>query len=332
MVRNIQARHMSLPLLSACLFFSSCSDNNDSYSSNEPVPQESTYSFYTEAAKTRSSVDESSYAVRWDKSDKIDVWMGENIEHLSKRTFSTNDGGVNKAYFTYTGPATKTNVYFGFYPSMQGESANMVLTIPTDGTIMQQQPGNSLHLDRYQAMYTRVITRQESTTVLDSMRFHHLASLVVFNVDNVSESERTYKTITLKTENGRQVFSSTASYRAGSNDGQVSDLDRTSSSVMLRLNQDAFSTSNGTSVQCFLPLWPSSDITDTRLVCEIQTAHRTYRTVFSQDVSRKIGAFEAGTYYVFNLKVRKTSLELLDSNIIPWEDENMGDVIIPGDG
>lgn len=270
--------------------------------------------------------------MRWDKGDQIDIWCGSSQEGLKKCVFSTENGGINNAYFTYTGPAMNTRTYFGFYPSSDSGSTTVRVSLPTDGSILQDTPDNSLHLKDYQAMYSDRIEREENNNELTKLQFHHLTSLVILKIHNEQNEPITCRSIQLKTSDGSPIFTSSAVYEAGSGASSASRSTYDSSSTGLRLGENGFTLAPSSMIKCFLPVLPSNSFVNTTLTFTLTTGKKVYTTTFSEDVSKAIGAFKQSTYYIFNLRLSGNQIELMPSGISPWEEGAMGEVTLRPSG
>lgn len=314
-------------LLLIFIFIVSCTtEENEPQGSFETF---TTYSFRLHAEDTRASLDENSYKMRWDKEDKIDIWSGSSVDSLNKCVFTTIEGGINNAYFTYTGPSMRTRVYFGFYPSILSHSTpDCSINVPTDGSIRQNLPDDALHLKDFQAMYSNRIEREEESNELTKLQFHHLTSLIILKIHNERSEPVTCRSVSLKMTDESTIFTSSAVYKAGSDKLSATLVPNRTSSTGLRLGDTGFEISSGGMIKCFLPLLPSADFAHTTLTFTLKTDVKEYAMTFPEDVSKAIGSFKQSTYYVFNLRLAENRIELINSGITPWEEGPMGEVTL----
>lgn len=294
----------------------------------EPLEQLMTYSFLLNGEGTRASLDETSYKMRWDGGDEIDIWSGSTTDSLRKCVFVTRDGGINNAYFTYTGPSMSTKVYFGFYPSALSSSTSVHFNVPVDGSIRQGLPDDASHLKDYQAMYSDKIERQAESNELTKLQFHHLTSLIILKVHNEHSEPVICKSVQLAAADGSDIFTSSAVYEAGSNNPSAVLSPYRSASSALKLSEAGFRVSPASMIKCFLPILPSGSFMHTRLVFTLSTDGKEYTTTFPEEVSRTIGSFKQSTYYIFNLRLKDNVVELIHSGISAWEEGGLGDITL----
>lgn len=313
-------------LLLICTVVVSCTA--EEHASEEPSGALTTYSFRLYGESTRASLDETSYKMRWDGGDKIDIWSGSTIDSLNKCAFVTKDGGINNAYFTYTGPSMGTKVYFGFYPSKSPTSTSVHFEVPVDGSVQQRHPDDASHLKDYQAMYSDRIERDTESNELTKLQFHHLTSLIILKIHNERSKPVTCKSVYLAAEDGSGIFTSSAVYGAGSNNPSADLSPYSSSSSGLKLGDTGLEVSPSSTIKCFLPILPSGGFAHTRLTFTLSTDMKEYTMVFPEDVSRTIGSFKQSTYYIFNLRLKDNMIELIPSGISAWEEGLMGDVTL----
>lgn len=298
-------RPLLLPVLCAWLAAAATSCSNDDNGLQQPGQENYvTYTFRSEAADTRASVDETDYTFRWDAGDQVSIYMGNDIDDTQACTFTTQQGGSGSADFSYTGPAVEHACYTGFYPRVSNPSdKNPVIKIPATD-IVQTAPDNSTHLKLYRAMYTETVSGAPNSTELTGLRFHPLTGLLVFNLKN--EGTQTVRAKYIVVEATNDVFYTRAHYAIGSGATTATpDENYRTSALTLYLGDNGFDIAPQTTVKAFLPILPTRDLGSETLTLRINGVD-----VFSMpgsDVGDADGNgtvdLTAGHYYTFNLSV-----------------------------
>ena len=170
------------PLFGIFLLAGCSSDSDDDWGVEVPDSNQVRYTFQEKGASSKASVVETDDAVpfRWDESDQVTMWVGQNESNVSPYVFRTESGGVGSAQFEAFLPReTESLYYYGFYPAIEDEIDEVTVSVPVDGTIRQSIPDNSSHLAPYRVMYAPAVRRETGGTILEGVSFNHLTSLFV---------------------------------------------------------------------------------------------------------------------------------------------------------
>lgn len=316
---------LALPIIyTKTLALQACTPNNDDQ--EMPVPPQITYCLRAQnqdAADTRVSLDEHSYRFRWDAGDRVTVWMGYGINDAQPYIFTTADGGLGSARFSFTGPLANTQTCFALYPANgQLNGRKLKWEVPAQG-IVQQAFNLSSHLHHYRAMRSDIGLQEESSTTLPDLRFRQLTGLLIFRLTNQGQLPRTVKAVRI--ESDRPVFHTTGICEAGSN--EAVQLSSAVSTLCLTLGTQGLELPADQQVQtAYLPILPTGDLQGATLsvVLELSSGELTTLSLKGQDIGDADGNgladFAASYYYLFNLNVEENNLIWDMDKITGWEE------------
>ena len=308
--------HLLLPAICTWLAVVATSCSNDDTPFQPSREDYVTYTFQSQTEQTRASVDETNYTFRWDQSDQVSIYMGNDADDARACTFTTDQGGNGSASFSYTGPAMNHAYYTGFYPSVNNPTdKNPLIEIPATG-IVQSEPDNSAHLKAYRAMYTQTVWDRSDGTRLVNLQFRPLTGLLIFCLKN--ESDQTVSAHNVQLKASANVFYTRANYAIGSEATTATpDESSLTSSITLTLGDNGFEIAPHSMVKAFLPILPTRNLKGTDLTVSVNGTDVFWLDsgVIGDADGNKTTDLAAGRYYTFNINVPQADG---DSPRIQW--------------
>lgn len=287
--------------------------------------------------ESRASVDENQVVsggrlpVRWDKSDKIKMMIGTDVNHVSPCEFILQgESSINSAVFEYEGDKIDSYYYYGVYPSSLDfdKEGNVHLSVPVDGTIQQIDSDDSRHLGLYRSMYASPVEREESSSQLTGVVFKHLTGLIVFKLTNLTSKDVNVKTIQLSTSDGTPVFYSKALFNPVTEESAtVTGIPV--SSTTLSFAGNGYMIPSGKMYKAYLPVLPTDDFSHTPLIIRTTMEDgEEIETELPLVASTTLKKFSPGGYCIFNVKKTATGLTV-GVETAGWE--NGTEIVIPVD-
>lgn len=325
--KNYLRMALCAPLFGTLLLAGCDSDNNDDWGVEDPDDNLVRYTFQEKGVSSKASVVETDDAVpfRWDESDQVTMWVGQNESNVSPYVFRTESGGVGSAQFEAFLPReTESLYYYGFYPAIEDEINEVTVSVPVDGTIRQSIPDNSSHLAPYRVMYAPAVRRETGGTVLEGVSFKHLTSLFVFDITNIRAESIYVSEIRVKAS--QPIFYNQASYLPGSGSEEVNLISNPVTEIVLTLGNDVsglrINERNG-KLRAFLPLIPTTSLAGVSISlamrvndCLLESLSLTADELGTAGVNR----FQAGHYYHFYLDIDGANVIWdMDKSIEAWE-------------
>lgn len=285
-------------------------------------------------AETRASVDESQVVsgsrlpVRWDKSDKIKMMIGSDVNDVVPCEFVLKgESSIGSAIFEYVGDKVAPYYYYGIYPSLDFDrEGNVHLSVPVDGTIQQIDSDDSRHLGLYRSMYASPVEREESSSQLTGVVFKHLTGLIVFKLTNLTSKDVNVKTIQLSTSDGTPVFYSKALFNPVTEESAtVTGIPV--SSTTLSFAGNGYMIPSGKMYKAYLPVLPTDDFSHTPLIIRTTMEDgEEIETELPLVASTTLKKFSPGGYCIFNVKKTATGLTV-GVETAGWE--NGTEIVIP---
>lgn len=286
--------------------------------------------------ETKASVDESQVVsgsrlpVRWDKSDKIKMMIGSDVNDVVPCEFVLKgESSIGSAIFEYVGDKVDPYYYYGIYPSLDFDrEGNVHLSVPVDGTIQQAELDDSRHLGTYRAMYAAPVQRDECPSQLTGVMFRHLTSLIIFKIANFTNQKHYVRNIELATSDGSPIFYSQASFNPITQESV--DVTGTSvSSTSLSFIGNGFLLPVGETHKAYLPVLPTDDFSHTTLTIKVTMDDgEVFNTELPLAASESLKRFLPGTFCIFNVKKTATGLTV-GVETAGWE--NGTEIVIPVD-
>lgn len=286
--------------------------------------------------ETKASVDESQVVsgsrlpVRWDKSDKIKMMIGSDVNDVVPCEFVLKgESSIGSAIFEYVGDKVDPYYYYGIYPSLDFDrEGNVHLSVPVDGTIQQAELDDSRHLGTYRAMYAAPVQRDECPSQLTGVMFRHLTSLIIFKIANFTNQKHYVRNIELATSDGSPIFYSQASFNPVTQESV--DVTGTSvSSTSLSFIGNGFLLPVGETHKAYLPVLPTDDFSHTTLTIKVTMDDgEVFNTELPLAASESLKRFLPGTFCIFNVKKTATGLTV-GVETAGWE--NGTEIVIPVD-
>lgn len=262
---------------------------------------------------------------RWDESDQVTMWVGQNVSNVSPYVFRTESGGVGSAQFEAFLPReTESLYYYGFYPAVEDEISEVTVSVPVDGTIRQSIPDNSSHLAPYRVMYAPAVRRETGGTILEGVSFNHLTSLFVFDITNIRAESIHVSEIRVKAS--QPIFYDQATYLPGSGSEEVNVISNPVTEIVLTLGNDVsglpISGRNG-KLRAFLPLIPTASLAGVSISLAMRVDDRLLESLsLMADELEAAGVdrFQAGHYYHFYLDIDGANVTWdMDKSVDAWE-------------
>lgn len=323
-------------LMGAVITLAACSNGQDDMEmpQNPVQPEEMVeYSFTDNATGTKASVNEKVQTV-WDAGDKVTVWIGDSKGTTMPYVFETDKGGVNGAAFHGMVPKSVNSLcYYAFYPEMskKTKTGKLTFSIPTDGTVRQEEANSSRHLAAYRAMYAPVVTRTVSSTSLTGVHFRQLSALLVFDIMNMRKNVIDVSEVVVMAS--KPVFYEEAAIGLGSEVVTVEQTGEPVNSVTLSLGD----TDNGVKLEplngrmiAYLPIIPTASLegVDIKLILKVNGQEMASLVVSAEDfVASRVTHFEQEKFYMFYLDVLTSEIYWdADKSIADWENGGVIDI------
>lgn len=304
------------------------SDNNDDWGVEVPDSNQVRYTFQEKgASSSKASVVETDDAMsfRWDESDQVTMWVGLDESNVSPYVFRTETGGVGSTQFEAFLPReTESLYYYGFYPAIEDEKAEVPVSVPVDGTIRQAIPDNSSHLAPYRVMFAPAVRREVGGTVLEGVSFKHLTSLFVFDITNIRAGSINVSEIKVKAS--QPIFYDRASYLPGSGAEEVKVISSPVGEATLTLGSGEsglwIGERNG-KLRAFLPLIPTASLAGVSLSLAVRVDDRLLESLSltaDEIATAGVDRFLPGHYYHFYVDIDGANITWdMDKSIDAWE-------------
>ncbi|MBP5361356.1 MAG: hypothetical protein J6129_07785 [Bacteroidaceae bacterium] len=233
----------------------------------------------------------------WARGDQVGVWptLEDEEEPTSSQVLFTVKDGAGTASATFSGSGwglLHNRTYYAYFPYNPKALSNKVTNTYQSG-LTQMFNNMSLHIGVNDFMYASATTPSEGNEA--NFQFHHMGSLMRIVITMPAKaSSTTFKTITLKTADGKKVFPLEVTFNPVDPEPVETPVTLTSTLTLnLGMNGNGFKPTSNTITAWFLI--GNCDLTGTNIHVSISNATDIYSGTFTGKTQQ---AGHARTYNV----------------------------------